>query len=84
MIEKVTQRFLESIIEDVYYDTHKTVTICHLTLCSGFSVRGESACMNPADFDADIGRQLSYKDAFNKLWQLEGYHRMASAWEAGK
>ena len=41
---------------------------------NGFVVIGVSGCLNPADFDETIGRDEAYKDAFAKLWQLQGYH----------
>ena len=78
---KLTKEHLESLIADVGY--HRldgtTVTICALTLRSGFVVTGESACLDPAGFDAAIGEQIAYENAFEKLWQLEGYHVKATA-----
>ena len=50
-----------------------TVTICSITLVNGFSVRGESACVDLAIFNKETGEKFAYEDAFGKLWQLEGY-----------
>ena len=50
-----------------------TVTICQITLDNGYSVRGESACVSPANFDEAIGRTYAYRDAFRKLWPLFGF-----------
>jgi len=50
-----------------------TITICQLTLDNGYSVRGESACVSPANFDEAIGRTYAYKNAFRKLWPLFGF-----------
>ena len=47
--------------------------VCELTLASGFTVRGESACVSVANFDIGIGQKISREDARNKVWQLEGY-----------
>ena len=47
--------------------------ICELILRNGFSVRGESACVSKANFNEEIGRKISYEDARNKVWMLEGY-----------
>lgn len=49
------------------------VTICQITLDNGFSVRGESACVDPRNYDKDIGESLAHKDAFSKLWPLFGF-----------
>ena len=42
-------------------------------MVNGFGVRGESACVDPRNFDEAIGRSIAYENAFDKLWQLEGY-----------
>lgn len=71
----VTTEYMQKRIKDVEYiripDT--TVTICHITLVNGFSVRGESACVNPDNFEEAVGRKIAYDNAFDKIWQLEGY-----------
>lgn len=48
-------------------------TFCVLTLKNGFTVTGESACASPENFDAEIGRKIAYKNAYEKIWVLEGY-----------
>lgn len=50
-----------------------TVTVCLLTLLNGFNVLGQSACVNPEDFDAETGRKYAKEDAVNQIWRLEGY-----------
>lgn len=47
--------------------------VCELVLRNGFSVRGESACVSKENFNEEIGRRISYEDARNKVWMLEGY-----------
>ncbi|MHA3078618.1 Gp49 family protein [Acinetobacter sp. ANC 5502] len=51
----------------------QTLTFCILTLENGFTVTGESACVSPENFDAEIGKDIAYKNAREKIWQLEGY-----------
>jgi hypothetical protein len=50
-----------------------TVTVACLQLRNGFTVIGESACADPANFNEDMGRKIAYDNARNKIWQLEGY-----------
>ena len=50
-----------------------TLTVCCLTLQNGFNVVGESAAASPENFDAQIGREVSFSNAKNKIWALEGY-----------
>lgn len=49
------------------------LTFCVLVLKNGFTVTGESACVSPANFDAQIGREVARKNAVDKIWPLEGY-----------
>jgi len=73
--EKVTKEGIESRIikTDYFVLPDSTVTICNITLDNGFSVRGESACVDKRNFNLDIGQNIAYREAFNKIWQLEGY-----------
>lgn len=72
---KVTKEGIEARITATDYMVlpNSTVTICNIKMANGFSVRGESACVDSRNFDMEIGRQIAYRDAFSKLWQLEGY-----------
>lgn len=49
------------------------VMVCELTLKNGFAVRGEAATVSKANFNEEIGRQISRDNARNKIWELEGY-----------
>jgi hypothetical protein len=50
-----------------------TLTVCCLTLANGYQVVGESACASPENFDAELGRKISRRNARDKIWALEGY-----------
>lgn len=54
-------------------DNLSLVTICIIILENGFKVEGVSACVDPANYNEDIGRECAYENAFNKIWELEGY-----------
>lgn len=73
--EKVTKEGIEQRIVGCDYIVlpNSTTTICNIKMVNGFSVRGESSCVDSRNFDMEIGRQIAYRDAFSKLWQLEGY-----------
>lgn len=76
-IEKITPQDIEALIVDEDYLHHpgSTLTICVLTLANGFNVIGESACLNPDDYDEEIGHKIAREKAFEKIWALEGYRR---------
>lgn len=73
--EKVTKDSIEARMMSVNYFTlpDTTVTVCNITMANGFSFRGESACVDPRNYDREIGESLAYKDAFGKIWAFEGY-----------
>lgn len=50
-----------------------TLTFCVLTLCNGYTVTGESACVNPARFDKQKGRSIAREKAISKCWNLYGF-----------
>lgn len=50
-----------------------TLTVCCLTLRNGFTVTGESAAASPANFNREIGEDIAFKNAREKIWALEGY-----------
>lgn len=75
---RITQEIIERrITEILYYGPEvtglPTLTICSIVLDNGFSVRGESACVNVENFDAAIGKRLAYQNAFGKLWPFFGF-----------
>ena len=73
--ERVTTDYICTRIADIEYSNlpKSTVTICNITLDNGFSVRGESACVDPANFNEEIGRKIAYDNAFAKLWPMFGF-----------
>lgn len=48
-------------------------TICLLTLRNGFTVTGEAGVVSPENFNEEIGRDVAFKNAREKIWLLEGY-----------
>jgi hypothetical protein len=73
--ERITKEYMASRITETKFisipDT--TVIICNITLDNGYSVRGESACVDPANYNVEIGQRISYDQAFSKLWPLFGF-----------
>lgn len=73
--ERVTEEYMASRIKkvDYYGPGTGTLTFCILTLDNGYAVTGESACVDPANYRADIGQKIAYDMAFRKLWPLFGF-----------
>lgn len=67
------QGIKDQIIKAEYMRIGIKTTICCLTLKNGFEVVGFSACVDPNNFNKQMGEEFAYANAFNKLWELEGY-----------
>ena len=59
--------------EHYYVFPGTTLTVCALELRNGFMVTGESAAASPENFNADIGREIAFRNARDKIWSFEGY-----------
>ncbi len=73
--ERVTLEYIQSRIARKEFTVlpGTTVTICSITLDNGYSVRGEIACVDPANFNAEIGQHYAEEQAIEKLWPLFGF-----------
>lgn len=49
------------------------LTFCVLILRNGFTVTGQSACVDHNNFDADIGKKIARNNAIDNVWPLMGY-----------
>ena len=71
---KLTKEFLESEIGNVeYVRIGEKTTHCTITTKSGFSFTGESACVDPNNFDQKNGEKFAYENAFEKMWMPYGF-----------
>ena len=75
---KLTEKQLLSLVNTNVFHTYagSTLTVCVLFLNSGSTVIGKSACIDPANYNEELGKTLAYRDAVQKLFELEGYTAM--------
>lgn len=66
---------IDAMIKDALYYVFPgtTLTVCCLRLVNGFTVTGESACVDPANFNEEVDRKIAWANARDKIWLLEGY-----------
>jgi hypothetical protein len=82
----VTEEGIEKlIVEEIYMDTREAwqeerhedprgkTTICVLKLSNGYEVVGSSGCVDPGDFNVEMGREVARQNAVEKIWLIEGY-----------
>lgn len=60
-----------------------TTTVCQITLENGYTLTGTSACVDPTSYNQAIGEKIAFDNAFEKLWELEGYLLKQRRFEAG-
>ena len=83
---KITQEQIDALLnsadtqEAIFWD--KELVVSYRLPC-GFTVIGRGACVDPANFDIEIGRKVAREDAANTLWMLEGYRLQLELFERG-
>ena len=48
-----------------------TTTICVIRFGNGWEVTGESSCLHPDNFDAELGKKIAYDNAVDKAIQFD-------------
>ena len=72
---KLTPDYLQSLIESKeYVQISDRSLVCIIHLKSGYDLHGISSVMDKNNFSKEIGEEVAYKNAFDKLWELESYH----------
>ena len=76
-MKKLTKEYLNSIIDSdkTHYIVDDLITICVLVVKPGFKIIGTSACLKPENYNKEIGEQYAFENAFEQLWEFEGYHQ---------
>ena len=71
---KLTKEFLESEIKEVQYQRLSgTITHCTIVTKSGFTFTGESACVDPDNYNKELGEKYAHENAFEKMWMPYGF-----------
>lgn len=72
---RVTEDDITAVIADHTFTVLPSgkVMVCEITLKNGYTVRGEAATVSKENFVEQIGREISYRNARAKIWELEGY-----------
>ena len=71
---RVTAEYMKSRISEVkFHKLGPTLTHCTIHLDNKYQVTGESACVNPENYNQEIGEKIAYDNAFSQLWPLFGF-----------
>lgn len=71
--KRITLDDIRATIVDKKFLYDETLTICVLTLANGWKVVDISACVDPANYNKELGEKISYEKAEKQIWALEGY-----------
>ena len=73
----VTQKQISEILSNCEFKEFHRIfgkqCIVVALLPNGFTIVGESACVDPNNYDEIIGYNLALEDIEKQLWMLEGY-----------
>ena len=71
---RLTPAHIDSTIKEIsYHRLTDVLTVCVITLMNGFTVTGESACASTENYNEEIGNNVAFVNAREKIWMLEGY-----------
>ena len=73
----VTEEDIKANMQDVYCTTlkpfDKPVTFVEVRMKNGFTVRESTTCVDPANYNEEIGKEICLKRIEDKIWLLLGY-----------
>jgi hypothetical protein len=52
-------------------------------LKNGFTLEGSGSCVDPSNFNLEIGRRVARKKVEDQMWLLEGYKLQEELFKAG-
>jgi hypothetical protein len=73
---KVTGEQIDKLMDEATIGTQTILekcTIVAVTLKNGFILIESSACVDVANYNEEIGKEICLNRIRNKLWELEGY-----------
>jgi hypothetical protein len=87
MTRKVTQAQIDYLLDMSDRHEHvfcgKVLVVCYQLPC-GFCLVGTGSCVDPDNFDINIGRKVCREQVEDQLWKLEGYNLQLAINEANK
>ncbi|MBK5492189.1 MULTISPECIES: Gp49 family protein [Bacillus] len=76
MKNTITQDDINNILERTQFtveEFHSKCTVVVAKLPNGFILTESSACVDPVNYDVNIGTEICKNRIVNRIWELEGY-----------
>ena len=81
--EEVAENMKDVIVRTVV-EFGKPCTYVTVRMKNGFTLRESTTCVDPKNYNEEIGKQVCLKCIENKVWYLLGYALQERAFKAGK
>lgn len=81
----VSPEYIKSLVDnsDITVDTKfDKCTVVTVRLPNGFVLTESSACVDPLNYDADMGYEICMESITEKVWELEAYRLQCDLYEA--
>lgn len=86
MSHKIPKEHIDQIMAESGYEVFDSAlgscTIVAMTLPNGYTLVESSGCIDPAEYDRDLGVELCKEALRRRVWQLEGYLGKQAYFEA--
>lgn len=85
MTYKIPESHIDSIMEESEYEVYDCFGCCTVVVMrmpNGYVIIESSGCIDPSEYDHDLGVELCKQALKRKVWQLEGYLGKQSFFEA--
>ena len=75
---------MQDVIVRTLVDFDKPTTYVTVRMLNGFTVRESATCVDPDNYDEEIGKQICMKKLEDKVWFLLGYQLQESLYKQEK
>ena len=72
----ITPAMIDDIVRGCKWETATVFDKCTVVSCqlpNGFVIVESSACVDPANYNEELGKIICKDRIINKIWELEGY-----------
>ena len=82
-IEQVKEN-MQDVIVRTLNDFGKPCTYVTVRMKNGFTLRESTTCVDPANYDENIGKEICLKKIEDKVWFLLGYQLQEDLYRSGE
>lgn len=83
-IPTITEEYIADMMENSEFEAFTSFDKCTIVSCrlpNGFVITESSACVDPENYDEDLGVDICFGKIASKVWELEAYRLQQQLWE---